>query len=158
MNIKEDVSKAWEDVPSPIRGGIYLVTAVGIGYLGYQWYKKYKIDQKAQEIKDQMSAYEKAGVRQTYPDSKYKALHDTIYDAVESFSNALHTDINSIYGVFQQLKNDVDFLMLQQYTYTVGWVWKQTYTLDEYLKEKLDESQIAQINNILKAKRINYAF
>jgi len=155
MNVNKDISNAWNDIPSPIRGGIYLVGIGIVGFIGYRFYKKWQIDSKAEQIKNDIEAYAKAGIKQSYVDSQYKSWHDTILKEGE----ALNTDENKIYAIFRAMKNEVDLLKLQEYTYDWGLLFKYNDTLQDYLtKNVLDTDEIDQVNLILKAKRINYQF
>lgn len=155
MGIKQDVTKTWDSVPPIVRGTIYVAAIGVIGYQGYRFYKKWKIEQEAQELKDKMAAYERAGIKPTYGDLTYKQWHDTILSEGES----LNTNEDKIYDIFRKMKNEVDFIKLQEYTYTIGVVWKQTYTLSQYLVDHaLDEDEIQQVNAILRSKNINYQF
>jgi HPt (histidine-containing phosphotransfer) domain-containing protein len=157
MSIGKDIKNTWEGVTTIVRGTLYLAAIGFVGYKAYRWYKVLQIENAAQELKDKIDTYEKAGIKPTYLDSYYKKLSDDIFKGGEA-ALGFNTDEEKIYGAFRMLKNDLDFAKLQAYTYTIGLVWKETYNLQEWIERVLDEPEIVQINNILKSKRINYLF
>jgi hypothetical protein len=155
MSVKKEISNVWKDVPSPIRGGVYIVAIGGIAYLGYKWYRKMQLDAKVQEIKDKIDAYAKVGIKQSYSDAQYKAWHDTILKE----GNSLNTNEEVIYNIFRKIKNQVDFDILDSYTYTIGYLFKETYTLQEFMHARLlDPEEIDVVNRILKTSRIDFQF
>ena len=157
MSVGKDIKNTWEGVPTIVRGTLYLAAIGFIGYKGYRLYRQFQLDNDAEELKDKITAYEKAGIKPTYNDSMYKKIYQDILDGGKAWLD-FNTDEAKIYAAFRMLNNDVDFAKLQEYTYTVGYVWKSTFTLQEWIERVMNKPEIEQINNILKSKRINYQF
>jgi|GEM_PF-1331035 len=158
MSIGKDIKNTWEGVPTIVRGTVYLAALGFVGYKAYRWYRQFQLANEAEEAKDKITAYEKVGIKPTYNDSYYKKLRDDIVAGGEAYLG-INTNEEKIYASFRMLKNDIDFLKLQELTYTVkNILFDYNYTLQEYIDRVLDKPEIDQVNIILKSKRINYEF
>lgn len=95
----------------------------------------------------------------TYPSSQYFAWANRLEQAMFDVG----TDEDAIISVFGNLKNNADFLALKTAfgvrNYTGGFVpgfLSDDLSLDGWLQQELDSSEIAQLNNILANKGITY--
>lgn len=92
----------------------------------------------------------------TYGPTQYQLFADKIYTAGVTWFG---TDENAIYGVFNQLYNDLDVLELikafgtrrLEFTTVMG-------NLQQFLASEMNEKEIGQINTILFSKGIKYRF
>jgi hypothetical protein len=115
---------------------------------------------KRSEVLEQQALQQEGGsTTPTYPNSQYFAwankLEQSMFD--------VGTDEDAIYDVFSKLKNNGDFIKLKQAfgvrEYTGGFVpgfLSPDLSLDGWLQQELDSSEILQLNNILKNKGIIY--
>ena len=149
------VSGAWKAIPINVRGYILLAGMGFAGYKIYKWYQQEVLDAEANKKAAEIKAYNKAGIVASFPDSQYVTWGKLINDEL----NSVTVDEDKIYSIFRQLKNVVDLYKLQSsVTYTVGFLFKLSKTLDESLSWFLSDSDIDIINKILLSKNINYTF
>lgn len=95
----------------------------------------------------------------TYQNSQYFAWANRLEQAMFDVG----TDEDAIFSVFSQLRNNADFLKLKQAfgvrNYTGGYVpgfLSDDLSLDGWIQQELDNSEIVQLNNILANKGISY--
>ena len=149
------VSGAWKAIPINIRGYILLAGMGFAGYKIYKWYQQEVLDSETNKKAAEIKAYNKAGIVASFPDNQYVTWGKLINDEL----NSVTVDEDKIYSIFRQLKNVVDLYKLQSsVTYTVGFLFKLSKTLDESLSWFLSDSDIDIINKILLSKNINYTF
>ena len=149
------VSGAWKAIPINVRGYILLAGMGFAGYKIYKWYQQEVLDAEANKKAAEIKAYNKAGIVASFPDNQYVTWGKLINDEL----NSVTVDEDKIYSIFRQLKNVVDLYKLQSsVTYTVGFLFKLSKTLDESLSWFLSDSDIDIINKILLSKNINYTF
>jgi hypothetical protein len=95
----------------------------------------------------------------TYPQSQFYAwanrLEQSMFD--------IGTDEDAIFSVFNQLRNNADFLALKQAfgvrQYTGGFLpgfMSDDLSLEGWIAQEFDSDEINQLNNILRNKGINY--
>ena len=149
------VSGAWKAIPINVRGYILLAGMGFAGYKIYKWYQQEVLDSEINKKAAEIKAYNKAGIVASFPDNQYVTWGKLINDEL----NSVTVDEDKIYSIFRQLKNVVDLYKLQSsVTYTVGFLFKLSKTLDESLSWFLFDSDIDIINKILLSKNINYTF
>ena len=149
------VSGAWKAIPINVRGYILLAGMGFAGYKIYKWYQQEVLDSEINKKAAEIKAYNKAGIVASFPDNQYVTWGKLINDEL----NSVTVDEDKIYSIFRQLKNVVDLYKLQSsVTYTVGFLFKLSKTLDESLSWFLSDSDIDIINKILLSKNINYTF
>jgi hypothetical protein len=91
----------------------------------------------------------------TYEMSQYIALADKLESSMSGFSD----DEQGIYAVFSKLRNKSDLLQLiksfgsRRPSFSLG-----TGPLNTWLNMRLEDSEIAQINDILSRNNIQYEF
>jgi hypothetical protein len=84
-----------------------------------------------------------------YTPNVYKILANQIYQAMDGWG----VDAQKVVSVFGQIKNEADFLSLNEaFGVREGW------TLEEWLKDQLAMNEINGINNGLYKKNIPYAY
>lgn len=112
----------------------------------------------AQEASQIQSESDTAGAT-TYPQSQFFAWANRLEQAMFDVG----TDEDAIFDVFSRLNNNADFLALKQAfgvrNYTGGFVpgfFSDDLSLDGWLQQELDASEMAAINNKLASKGITY--
>ena len=92
----------------------------------------------------------------TYGPTQYQLFADKIYAAGVTWFG---TDENAIYGVFNQLYNDLDVLELIKAFGTRRLEFTSVFgNLQQFLASEMGAKEITQINTILMAKGIKYRF
>jgi len=116
---------------------------------------------RSEVLEQQALLQEGSSTTPTYPNSQYFAwanrLEQSMFD--------IGTDEDAIFSVFSYLRNNGDFIKLKQAfgvrEYTGGFLpgfLSPDLSLDGWIQEELDSSEIQQLNNILKNKGITYRF
>lgn len=133
----------------------YLVKG-GIGLaLLYLFTRSSKAAQEQQSLNQESS---QAGTP-TYPNSQYQAWANRLEQAMFDWG----TEEETIFEIFSSLQNNADFLKLKlafgTRTYTGGVLpgfFNDKLSLDAWLQQELDESELARVNQILSSKGITY--
>lgn len=129
------------------------------------------VNQQSGELRNLLNL----GVKLSYPEGQYKSWADSIqnqYEGCDSGQNIFSKDVPLIgywsgsgkktKDIFEQLKNNADFLKLVQAwgvrTYDqCGWgTGDVTGNLYNAISDELDRGEIMGLNNILKKKNITY--
>lgn len=117
---------------------------------------------KKSEVMEEQALTQEAGSGSTsYPDSQFYAwanrLEQSMFD--------VGTDEDAIVEIFSALRNNSDFIKLKQAfgvrNYTGGFVpgfLSDDLSLDGWIAQELDSSEINEINSILSRKGITYRF
>lgn len=117
---------------------------------------------KKSEVLEEQALTQEAGSGSTsYPDSQFYAwanrLEQSMFD--------VGTDEDAIFDVFGSLRNNSDFIKLKQAfgvrNYTGGYVpgfLSDDLSLDGWIAQELDGSEINELNSILARKGITYRF
>ena len=97
----------------------------------------------------------------TYPASEYTAMANRLVIAF----NDCGTVEQTVYSVFDKIKNNADILKLKAVWGTRKWdgcllagEWDRVGTLDEAMTDELRASELAKVNNKLIQKGIMYTF
>ena len=97
----------------------------------------------------------------TYPDSQFYAWANRLEQAMFDVG----TDEDAIIDVFTAIRNNADFVKLKQAfgvrNYTGGFVpgfLSDDLSLDGWLAQELDSSEINELNSLLARKGITYRF
>ena len=96
----------------------------------------------------------------TYGLSRYQTFARQLKTAMKGIG----TDIDLIYKVFGQLKNDLDVTqVIKDYgiqTYYLTWknLWETNMDLASWINEELTDRQIVKLNEILEKNNITYRF
>lgn len=100
----------------------------------------------------------KKGNKLTYLDTQYNQLADMIEQATDTAG----TDENTIYGVFQKMKNNADVLQLikaygKRYNFWFG-IPLGKFDLTQILVSELSRNERRKVNDILAKKGITITF
>lgn len=174
MTVASVYDKYYERQPTIVK----IIVAAGLGLTGWLVYRNYK---KKQEERDATKAAQDAaielgqlanqGITPSYTDSQYHSFVNVLVQAM----NGCGTDEDQVYGVFRQMRNDADIRKLliafgvqyyqpceitspAQYLY---WQFNdQAYggDLGTWLGYDLSDSEIGQVNAILRQNGVNYQF
>lgn len=95
----------------------------------------------------------------TYAQSQYFAWANRLEQAMFDIG----TDEDAVFSVFNQLRNNADFLALKQAfgvrQYTGGYLpgfLSDELSLDGWIQQEFDSDEIDELNNILSSKGITY--
>lgn len=164
---------------TPTTKGIFNIVLLGgagvAAYLIYRSAKKKQDEAKASQAAaiaaGEISQLNQQGIVQSYSDSEFANFVHTLVQAM----NGCGTDEQSVYSVFQKLRNDVDIRKLitafgvqyyepcaasQPLSY-LRWQWdSEAYggDLSTWLGYDLTTDEIEHINSILLSNGINYQF
>lgn len=145
-----------KDIPGWAKGVAVIIVIGIIAFVVYKFYKDFKPRTKEQkDLEKDQDTFIEQGQKPSFPRSQYKAFADTIQQENLSFN----TDEEKIYGIFKQMKNDLDITLLVE---AFG-NRRPQFTLNEvaltpFLNEDLNKSEIEEINKILVAKNIKFRF
>jgi hypothetical protein len=172
------ISKKYNELPSWSKGVIAVVTIGAVALIGYSIYSKIK---KAKDINEaniggkeaekELRELAKKGIKPSYSPSQYTSWVQRLAEAI----NDCGTDENSVYAVFQNMKNKADILSLvvsfgvqfyrpcgasQPISYAKYLFDNKSFggSLSTFLQYDLSVSEIAKINKILEGKKIDYKF
>jgi len=96
----------------------------------------------------------------TYSESQFNGWADSLYTAMDGFG----TDEDTIKSVFHYMQNKADVLKLiksfgiRKRVYNAFVVAGDDLNLNQWLTEEVTTETLAEINNELKTKNINYTF
>lgn len=151
--------ESFTSLPSWAKGIVTVAVVGGVGYLIYKLIKSSSPDVKREKEEAQQVEQELADssrqVKASYPKSVYQGFANRIEEA--GFD--LGTDEEAIYNIFRKIKNNTDFLMLQDawgkpnrtiYDWGMGY----PVSLSKFLTKELSASEISKINSILRANKI----
>lgn len=125
--------------------------------------KKFLGKQTAEDIEksttDDIKKLAAKGVKPTYYESQYVQYADKLYNAMITSNPFNPTDENAIYSVMQDMKNDVDILLLVK---SFGTRRMEFSTkgggLAAFLQDDLSSKEMAKVNKILSDNNISYRF
>lgn len=166
--------KYYEQQPPAVK----VIVVAGMGLLGYSIYKAIQRDKDekkaamaAAAAAVELAALANQGVHPSYNDSQFYVFINTLVQAMTGCG----TDEVMIYHVFRQIKNEADIRRLiqlfgvQNYqpcayespiSYAIWQVNDKAYggDLATWLSYDLDQSEIDNINSILKGNGLAYQF
>ena len=142
--ISSDLSKTWNELPAYVRLAIY-----GIG--GFYIYTKLSawgkgLGDKAKRQRALAEA-EATGQQPTMGDYDYVTQAKKLYNAFSWYSD----DEDAAYGVFRRIKNDVDFIKLDEAFYDIS-----KEDMIPYINSYLSNSEQGKINDILAKAGVKY--
>lgn len=158
--------KFWNSL-QPITRTIIIIAIIVLIALSIYWIRRgVKKSQQNQEFNKDYDILIQQGQKPTYLSTNYSTFADKIYEAgCESFFCS-GTDEDSIYDVFDSMKNDVDVVLLQKAFGSreprggicVPGLGSCDYPLGQWLQTELSTEEFQEINNILSKKGITYKF
>lgn len=155
------IKSSFTSLPSWSKGIISIGLLVAVGYAVYKLSKKFNPEERRQEEenKDISSEIEESIKKKplSFPLSQYKSWANQI----EVAGFGLGTDEDAVYSIFRKLKNDSDYLALQQAwgkptRKTYDWAVPLDYTLSQFLRYEMSDTEIKKLNYILASKGIKY--
>jgi hypothetical protein len=155
------LKESFSGLPSWAKGVISIAIVGGVGYVLYKASKRFTAEQQRanEENKDVETEIQQSVKKYplSYPLSQYKSWANQI----EVAGFGLGTDESAIYSILRKLKNDSDFLALQQAwgkptRKTYDWAVPLDYTLSQFLRYEMSDREINKCNYILKTKGIKY--
>jgi hypothetical protein len=172
------IIKRYNELPSWSKGIIGVLTIAATAFVGYTVYsniKKAKDIKKAnvggKEAEKELKELAKKGINPSYSPTQYTSWVQRLVEAISDCG----TDENSVYAVFQNMKNKADILSLVasfgvQFYRPCGATQPISYakylfdsksfggSLSTFIQYDLSVSEIAKINKILEGKKIDYKF
>lgn len=157
---------------------VKIIAVAGIALLGYSLYRNYKKKQDEKEANQaaELAAAELAqlaaqGIHPTLPLSQFESISQTIIEAI----NGCGTDEQAIFNAFSQLRNEADIRQLittfgvryarpcaatDPISYSIWLANDEAFggPLSTLLRYDLSDSDIGEINSILRGKGITYQF
>lgn len=143
-----------KDIPGWAKGVAVIIVIGIIAFVVYKFYKNFKPKtQEQRDLEKDQDTFVEQGQKPSFPRSQYKSFADVIHSENLSFN----TDEEKIYGIFKQMKNDLDITLLVE---AFG-ERRPQFTLNNvglvaFLNEDLSKSEIEEINKILIAKNIKF--
>jgi hypothetical protein len=155
---------------------VKIIAVAGVALLGYSVYRSWKRDQdlrdanKAADLANQeLQQLAAQGIRPTLTDLQFENMSQAIVEAV----NGCGTDEGAIFNVFKQLSNGADIRKLiavfgvryyrpcaasDPVSYSIWLVNDEAFggTLVTLLYYDLSDSDIGEINSIMRAKGIDF--
>lgn len=153
--------ESFSSLPQWAKGLISVAVVGGVIYAVYKLSKNFSPEQqRSQEEKQEIESELQKEVKKnplSFPLSQYKSWADQI----EVAGFGLGTDEDAIYSIFRKLKNNADYLALKQAwgkptRKTYDWAVPLDYSLSQFLRYEMSDSEITKLNNILQSKGITY--
>jgi len=139
-----ELKKLWKELPPMVRFGI-----IGLG--GYYAYLKiggvFKSLKGKARINQALAEAEAKGQKQTMGDYDYVVQARKIYNA----NNWYNDDEDAVYGVMSRIKNDVDFVKMEEAFQDIA----QTDMIS-YIRDFLSSSEIGICNERLAKNGVTY--
>jgi hypothetical protein len=157
---KDKIFGLFKDIPGWAKGIVLIIIILLIVWLVYKFYSA--VGFKSAEEREQEAAIRgdkddllDKGQKPTFSRTQYKGFADVI----EGENMSFNTDEEKIYGIFKQMKNDLDVLLLIE---AFGKRRPQFTTFERdltgFLNEDLNKGEIEEINKILASKNIKQRF
>jgi len=155
------LKESFSGLPAWAKGLISVGVVAAVGYTLYKMSKKFSPEQQREneENKDVETEIQKSVKKYplSYPLSQYKSWANQI----EVAGFGLGTDEAAVYSIFRKLKNDSDYLALQQAwgkptRKTYDWAVPLNYTLSQFLRYEMSDTEVNKLNYILQTKGIKY--
>jgi len=128
------------------------VFAVG-GYLIYRFGTKAVAALEVTETDKELVKAKAKGIKKSYSSYEYNQFAGTLMQSSGYFDD----DEELVYGIFRKLKNDADYLALDEAfgTYDAGW-FSSSKSMTQYLRSFLNNEEVRKINKILAQRSIKY--
>lgn len=150
-DIKEGASKFFESLPWFIKLAIIATVIIIIFVLVRRAYRAIVIPMRTKDealaANQEMNALQEIGEAASYPPSKYDELATALYNSMDGWG----TWDDDLDAVFNQLHNNMDFLLLKQ-----AFGLREGYTFQEWLDGDLSDDRKSEINQVLRSKGIKY--
>jgi hypothetical protein len=158
----------FKQLPTWAKGLVAVAVIGGVGFVGYNIYKKIQQKNKEKDQKKELDSAQEtiknltiSGQKPTLDNFKLAQLANQIHSAMNGYGS----DEAAIYRAFLQVKNDLDIVNLTK-AYGIrklssgSWNLSPDFegTLGQSITEELDAKEVAALNNILAKKGIKYRF
>lgn len=141
--------------------GAVILVAVAVKVKNLFSGERAKMLEESKKADSELKKLAQKGVKPSFPDSQYQAWSNKIVSA----ANDCGTDENSIYSVFQSLKNDADLQKLisvfgiRKYKGCFSAYFSfEERSLAGLLSYEMSSSELKKVNKILEDKKINFRF
>lgn len=142
--ISSDFSKIWNQLPPVVRLAIY---GVG-GFYAYTKLKSFSRRLGTKAKRDEALAdAEGKGQKQTMGDYDYVVQAKKLYNSFAWYND----DEDAVYGVFRRIKNDVDYIKLDEAFYDTT-----KEDMSSYLISRLSNSEQGKVNEVLAKSGVKY--
>lgn len=176
--MQNKVTEYYKGLPSWSKGIVAVIGVSAAAFIAYSIYRNIKnrrelvdASRASEQAKQEIDDLKRSGVGASYSKSQYETFAQKLVQAMDSCG----TSEDSVYSVFQAMKNKVDVLSLiaafgvryYQPCPTTNPVSFLKFQLDNkafgggiatWLEYDLTSTEIKKINNILASKGINYTF
>lgn len=176
--MQNKVTEYYKGLPSWSKGIVAVIGVSAAAFIGYSIYRSIKnrrelIDasRASEQAKQEIDELKRTGVGASYSKSQYETFAQKLVQAMDSCG----TSEDSVYSVFQAMKNKADVLSLiaafgvRYYqpcptTNPVSYIQFQFNNkafgggISAWLEYDLTSNEIKKINDILSKKGINYQF
>ena len=149
-----------------VKLGVYIAGGVAIAFGVKKVLDYFKPDKKREESESQQVVTELETEQQKQKASFAPSTYSGWASAIAQAIFGAGTDFKTIYDIFNRLKNNTDFLMLQKawgnptrQVYPDWFVFYSTgrkFTLSEALRDDCTSSEIKTLNDVLQRKGIKY--
>ena len=138
-----------KDINPYVKLGVF---AVG-GYLIYRFGSKALAVLEVSDTDKEQAKARAKGMKETYSAYEYNQFANTLTEAQGTFDD----DEELVYGIFRKLKNDADYLALDEAfgEYDAGW-FSGSKSMVQFLRSFLNNEEVRKVNNILAERNIKY--
>lgn len=133
--------KAWEKASSTTKI-IIVIVAMAVVYFAYTFYLQSKV---TIQQKSEVLALQAQGITASYNASKYESLANTLETAMKGWG----TNEQTVFDVFSDLKNDIDFIELDK-----AFGIRDSVDMKGWLKDDFSTADIKALNNQLNNQSI----
>jgi hypothetical protein len=166
--------KYYTELPPWAKGVVIVGAGLVVYMVGSKLYRKIIPTQTTKDAKNELNVIDveiknnaKNGIKASYPDSQYVAWVRNIVDAISGcdYSAILiwSFGFQKVYDIFDKLKNDTDYLLLQK-TFGIRTISKGVLCGGNYENVSFSQAMSKQFNNVeinllntrLKSKGISY--
>lgn len=170
MSVFSKIKETYAGAPGWAKGVVIVLGSLVTLYVGREIYKKIfpsdaekRAKQQAKNLDGDIDALRKL-YQQTYPQSQYDQMADTIY---QNAKHCIGLESSPIVDVLKQMQNDLDVALLaksygNRQTYCLG-VPSDTYTLFTAARYAIENDmygifsyRVDQVNSDWASKKINY--
>lgn len=143
----KSIKGLYEDLPATIKLVLIIVGIIVVFVIVRRVFKYFEKRFEIADAQTEINALQQAGQQPSYPQSQYTDLANQLYNSVEGMG----TWDDELDEVFNQLNNDIDFLLLKS-----SFGLRDGYTMQEWLNGDLSDGRKEDINSVLSIKGITY--
>lgn len=142
--------KKWFNSLSPTMQVITVIIIAVVLFFLFRVVKSYsgRLASFSESVGEQ-AALSSQGVHRSYTQIQYNSMANQLYYAMKGVG----TDEETIYSVIQKIKNDQDFIALEN-----AFGIRDTYNLQAWIRGDLSTSEVQKVNSILSNNGISKSF